>query len=58
VGRRGGLLGVHWSTQKNTWKAEIKTHGKKRHLGFFGDKHEAHQAYLKAKREIHAGCTI
>ncbi len=21
-------------------------------------KHEAHQAYLKAKREIHAGCTI
>lgn len=29
-----------------------------KHLGYFASAEEAHQAYLEAKREIHAGCTI
>lgn len=53
-----GLLGVHWNSQKSMWQAEIKSFGKKRHIGFFSDKYVAHQEYLRVKREIHEGCTL
>lgn len=42
----------------NRYTAQIHTKGKKIHLGCFCDPSEAHQAYLQAKRRLHAGCTI
>jgi len=51
-----GLLGV--SPKRDKWKAQIRANGKNRHLGTFTTPMEAHAAYLKAKRELHEGCTI
>ena len=53
---QSGYLGVSWKTGK--WKAQIKLNGVVRILGRFDDPAVAHQAYLKAKRRLHAGCTI
>lgn len=51
-------LGVHWSKAKQKWVAQIGHEGKTKHLGYFDDPFVAHQAYLKAKRELHLGCTL
>jgi hypothetical protein len=53
---KSGLLGV--VTFRNKWVARIRANGKNLYLGIFTCPNEAHQAYLKAKRELHAGCTI
>jgi len=53
-----GYLGVTWHRQVEKWLAQIQVNGRNRSLGLFDDPAEAHQAYLKAKREHHAGCTI
>jgi len=57
-----GLTGVmrfkkNWSTIEK-WTSQIMAKGKRYHLGVFDTPEEAHQAYLKAKRELHEGCTI
>lgn len=54
------LLGVHKSnnTSDKKWKAAIRVFGKIKHLGYFYTPEEAHEAYLRAKRLWHAGCTI
>jgi len=46
---KSGLLGV--SKDRNRWQARIMAYGKQRHLGMFGTKEEAHDAYLAAKAE-------
>lgn len=51
-----GLLGVRFKCGR--YEAQIYTQGKKIHLGRFDCPNEAHEAYLTAKRLIHAGCTI
>lgn len=51
-----GLLGV--SEKRGKWRAAIKVHGKTKHLGTFASADEAHAAYLAAKRNFHAMCTI
>lgn len=52
-----GFLGV--STKKDgTFQADIRAGGKKRYIGRFKTPEEAHEAYLKVKRELHSGCTI
>lgn len=53
-----GLLGVTWCKKNKRWRASIFYLGKKRHLGYHASAEAAHEAYLKAKREHHAGCTI
>jgi hypothetical protein len=53
-----GLLGVHWSSQKGRWSAQIKSFGRKKHLGFFDDKQEAQRVYIESKRALHEGCTL
>jgi hypothetical protein len=54
-----GLLGVSWYANRQKWGASIKPPGAKRkHLGLFPTKEEAHAAYLAAKRVMHEGCTI
>lgn len=54
-----GFLGVHIQ-RRNTirYLAQIVTNGKLSHIGSFATPAEAHSAYLKAKRELHEGCTI
>lgn len=58
AGARSGLLGVQWNDRLSKWQAAITVGGKRRHLGVFRSAPEAHEAYLAAKRHLHAGCTI
>lgn len=51
-----GLLGAFRAG--NRWCSKIRVAGNTRHLGSFATAQEAHCAYLAAKRELHAGCTI
>jgi hypothetical protein len=44
--------GVSWYKRDNKWRAQIKIHGKRKHLGYFGNKHDAHLAYQKALKQI------
>ena len=55
-----GMLGVSPAKRpiKKPWRATIKVHGRVKHLGYFPTPNEAHEAYLRAKRELHQGCTI
>lgn len=51
-----GLLGV--SRHGLRFKAMIGVNWKIKYLGIFDTKEEAHAVYVKAKRKLHAGCTI
>lgn len=51
-----GLLGV--STAKARYRAAIALDGASFYLGSFDTAEEAHEAYLAAKRKMHAGCTL
>lgn len=53
-----GILGVCWHKAAKSWAAQIQVKGKKLHLGVYKTPHEAHEAYLAAKRQLHPGCTI
>lgn len=49
---RSGLLGVALYSRTGKFTAQIKYLGKKKHLGYFNTKEEAHEAYLKARKEL------
>ena len=51
-----GFLGVHIS--KGKYEASIRIKGKSKNLGRYTTPELAHEAYLAAKRKLHAGCTI
>ena len=51
-----GLLGV--VKHRNRFVAAITHSGKRIYLGVFETAEAAHATYLKAKRELHVGCTI
>lgn len=51
-----GFMGA--SPNRNCWVAGIKVDGKSRCIGTYKTPELAHEAYIKAKRELHAGCTI
>lgn len=53
---KSGFLGV--CPNGNRWRAEIRVDGKKLNLGTYATPQEAHQAYVKAKREMHEGATL
>lgn len=53
-----GVVRVKGSGPGLPWKAVIKASGKGHILGRFQTQEEAHAAYVKAKRELHPGCTI
>lgn len=57
-GSKSGVLGAHWHSASNCWRARIYCSGKFHHIGLFDTAEEAGAAYLAAKRKIHAGCTI
>lgn len=48
-----GLLGVTWHKQGRKFMAQISVDEKRIYLGLHETAQEAHQAYLKAKRELH-----
>jgi hypothetical protein len=53
-----GLIGscVHKGTGR--YEAQISHYGNKIYIGLYDTPEEAHQAYLKKKRELHKTCTI
>ena len=53
-----GVLGVHWHKYMKKFQASIRTNGERIHLGTYNTSEEAHQAYLTAKRQLHAGNTL
>lgn len=59
-GTRSGLLGV--TTRKRpggvSFEARIRSDGKLHYLGYFETPQAAHEAYLNAKRRMHAGNTL
>lgn len=46
------VKGYSWNNQKQKWQARIKVNQRIRHLGFFDNENDAHQAYLVAKRAL------
>ena len=52
-----GFLGVSRG-KDGLFNAQIGVNGKTHWLGKFATPEEAHETYLKAKRLLHAGCTI
>lgn len=55
--KSSGLLGVSYHARDKLWRARIYVNGKSK-TWYSKDKDEAYQLYLKAKRALHAGCTI
>lgn len=53
-----GVLGVTVHKPSGLFVAFITVARKQRNLGYFKTVEEASQAYLRAKRDMHAGCTI
>jgi hypothetical protein len=47
------LQGVCWDRQAQRWLASITSDGKQMHLGRYETAEMAHEAYVKASREIH-----
>ncbi len=56
--KSSGLLGVYWRKIERRWQAKIQLNKKSYDLGFFDTKEAAHEAYLRAKRELHPFGTI
>lgn len=53
------FLGVYYNKARRKFVAQIKPQGQaNKYIGGFDTAEEAHAAYLNAKRELHAGCTI
>jgi len=51
-------LGVYKTRKSKPWRAQISVDKKARHIGYYKTPEEANEAYLKAKRMLHVGCTI
>jgi hypothetical protein len=48
-----GYRGVSWRVQTGRWQAYISHKKVKYHLGFFDEAESAHQAYVRAKANLH-----
>ena len=57
AGNPSGFLGVH-PRASGRFQAVICSDKKNRTLGTYDTSEEAHAVYLKAKRDLHPGCTI
>jgi len=55
---RTGLLGAYFDPRKNCYYSRISMGDKSVHLGTFSSAQAAHEAYVEAKRRMHAGCTL
>jgi len=50
---KSGFKGVSWEKIGRKWRAQIRSRGKKIHLGSFDSPEDAHQAYSRASQEMH-----
>lgn len=48
---KSGYKGVFFVPQRGMWRADIRLPHVRKHLGFFDDPAEAHEAYAKAAAE-------
>lgn len=53
-----GLLGASLHKASGKYRSQIRVDGKQTLLGLFATPEEAHEAYLRAKRKLHAGNTL
>lgn len=53
-----GLLGVYLDKRRGKVFASIMADGKGKFLGYHDTPEAAHAAYVRAKRELHEGCTL
>lgn len=53
-----GLRGVSYEKRSGKWRADIKTNGKQRTLGYYNSQDDAYAAYVTAKRAEHSFSTI
>lgn len=53
-----GLLGVYWHKRQCRFYSQIRVNKVLKHLGYFPNADLAHEAYLRAKRELHPGNTL
>lgn len=56
--KSSGLLGVAYIAHTGKFTAYIDKDGRRKYLGLFERKEDAHEAYLLQKRALHEGCTI
>ena len=49
-----GYSGVSWNNSANKWASRIGIDGKRKFIGYFDTAEEAHNAYLKFKKEFHS----
>lgn len=48
-----GCPGVYWNNATKKWRARITINGKQKHLGYFDNKEEAAEVFIKAKLKYH-----
>lgn len=53
-----GLLGASWNAKDRRFASRIMVDGRYLSLGYHATAEAAHEAYVNAKRQHHAGCTI
>ena len=41
--------GYYWERNKKKWKAQLRSNGKKIHIGYFENETDAKKAYLREK---------
>ena len=41
--------GVSWAARPKRWRAQIRTNGFNKHIGYFKDEKSAHEAYVAAR---------
>ena len=56
--KSGGLIGAQFHRHTGKYTSKIGVGGKSIYLGLFDTAKLAHEAYVKAKRELHPGCTL
>lgn len=49
AGSTSAYRGVSWTADRGRWQAQIQVNGKKTHLGFFSDEHEAAEVARAAR---------
>lgn len=51
-GSKSGLKGAHWHARRGRWTSQIRSGGKRHHLGVFDNKEDAARAYREAAERL------